>query len=170
MKVSTSRLEFDQQVHVAIPAANTPHDVTRTRSQVIADVTVTHAFQRVEINLGKPRSADERFHQLTHHPRMREQQLVRMIVIAHGAILVRKGIAWKCGEAIGTGEGGKVSRMWPTGPAPLLVSSCRNRRVARRGRAHGRPRRLEVAGHGPRWCEGSCYRPQWLTCSSPDPI
>jgi hypothetical protein len=68
---------------VRASAANAPHDVVSTGAQIVSHIVIAQAFERVEVQCRQPISLDEALKQIAHHPRMGEQDFVRVIVIAH---------------------------------------------------------------------------------------
>src|SRR5690606_23268459 len=58
-------------------------DVVAALPEIVADVGARNSLERAVVELLEPRLVDETFEQIAHHLRMREQQLVGVIVIRH---------------------------------------------------------------------------------------
>jgi hypothetical protein len=54
--------------------------------QPIADVVAVDLLEGSEIEPGNPFLMHEPFQQVAHHPRVRKEQLVRVIVLAHSTV------------------------------------------------------------------------------------
>ena len=96
-------LELKEYVEVkpVVFDAQAPDYVVLAVAQVVSHVAATHDFKRIEVQIGYPTLMNKARQQVSHHFGVREQELVAVVVLGHGAGLVSMPVKYG-------GQGGGV--------------------------------------------------------------